>query len=225
MINVLLVEDDRNIADTVVEYLAFKGIECHHAVNGERGETIANEGNYNVFLLDINLPKLDGLTLCCRLRKKGDDTPILMLTAKDTLDDKLAGFSSGADDYLVKPFALEELEMRIKSLSKRKSGQAQKLRCADLEMDVAQRTVTRAGCRINLSPTMWKLLESLLRASPNVVSREALEGEIWENDVPCSNSLRVYICNLRKQIDAPFLTPLVQTVSRHGFALYEKSDK
>ncbi len=223
MLNVLLVEDDLDLADTIVEYLEIEGIRCIHGANGMAGLQLAKEGGYQVLLLDINLPRLDGLSLCEQLRSSGDDTPILMLTARDGLDDKLAGFQAGTDDYLVKPFALQELVVRLKALSRRRSGQVRKLSCADLEMNLTDKTVTRGGSIVKLSPTGWRLLEALLRASPEVISRQDLEEAVWNDDIPDSNSLKVHIFNLRKAIDVPFSNPLLQTITGHGFAMREKS--
>ena len=221
MLNVLLVEDDLDLADTIVQYLELEGIRCVHGTNGVAGLQLAKEGGYQVLLLDINLPRLDGLSLCEQLRGIGNDTPILMLTARDSLDDKLAGFQAGTDDYLVKPFALQELVVRLEALSRRRSGQTRKLSCAGLEMNLSDKTVTRNGCILKLSPTGWRLLEALLRASPEVVSRQDLEEAVWSDDVPDSNSLKVHIFNLRKVIDVPFSAPLLHTIPGHGFVLRE----
>jgi DNA-binding response OmpR family regulator len=222
MLNVLLVEDDLDLADTVVEYLELEGIRCIHGANGMAGLQLAKEGGYQVLLLDINLPRLDGLSLCEQLRALGDDTPILMLTARDGLNDKLAGFEAGTDDYLVKPFALQELVVRLNALARRRSGQVRKLSCSDLEMNLRDKTVTRDSINVKLSPIGWRLLETLLRASPDVVSRQELEEAVWKDDLPDSNSLKVHIFHLRKAIDVPFSTPLLQTIAGHGFALREK---
>lgn len=219
MLNVLLVEDDLDLAETVEQYLELENIRCDYASNGMAGLQLAKENRYNVLLLDINLPRLDGLNLCQQLRAAGDDTPILMLTARDHLDDKLAGFQAGTDDYLVKPFELQELVVRLQALAGRRSGQVQKLSCGDLEMDFSAKTVMRSGVPVKVSPIGWKLLEALLRASPAVVTRQALEEAVWGDEIPDSDSLKVHLFHLRKAIDAPFPTPLLQTVAGHGFAL------
>lgn len=221
MLTVLLVEDDRDLADTVTRYLEFEGISCHHASNGRAGYQLACEGQYQVLLLDLNLPGMDGLQLCQRLRENGDDTPILMLTARGELDDKLDGFNAGTDDYLVKPFALEELVARIQTLARRRSGEIKKLSYAGLVMDLRTKTVTRDNIPLKITPTGWQLLETLLRASPDVVPRHELETAVWGDDIPDTNSLKVHISNLRKVIDSPFTQPLLQTVGRHGFAIKE----
>ncbi len=141
MLNVLLVEDDLDLAETVVQYLELEGIRCDHGSNGMAGLQLAKAGGYQVLLLDINLPCLDGLSLCKQLRDSGDNTPILMLTSGDGLDDKLAGNQAGTDDFLVKPFALPELVVRLEALAR----QVRKLSCADLEMNLSDKTVTRDG--------------------------------------------------------------------------------
>jgi len=219
MLNVLLVEDDVDLAETVIDYLALEAIACDYASNGMAGLQLIEKTPYDAVLLDLNLPRLDGLRLCERLRAAGNDTPILMLTARDQLDDKLAGFEAGTDDYLVKPFELQELVVRIHALSRRRSGQIQVLRCGDLEMNLKERTVKRAGQSIKLSPTSWQLLETLLRESPQVVSRQKLISAVWGDDPPDSDSLKVHFFHLRKAIDAPFADHLLHTIAGYGFAI------
>jgi DNA-binding response OmpR family regulator len=219
MLNILLIEDDLDLADTVVQYLELEGIRCDHAANGMAGLQLAKEGQYQVLLLDLNLPRLDGLSLCRRLRTAGDDTPVLMLTARDQLDDKLAGFNAGTDDYLVKPFALQELVARIEVLARRRSGEVRKLSCGDLVMNLSDKNVTRNSIPIKLSPIGWRLLERLLRASPEVVSRQTLEEAVWGDEIPDSNSLKVHMFHLRRAIDGPFAVTLLHTIAGHGFAI------
>ena len=168
------------------------------------------------------MPRLDGLSVCQQLRDKGNDIPVLMLTARDQLSQKVEGFKAGSDDYLVKPFELEELIVRIEALSRRRSGQVQKLTCADLEMNLTSREVIRAGVQIKLSPILWKLLECLMRAAQTPVSRDALMDFVWGEEHPDSNSLKVHIFNLRKAVDQPFARPLIHTVSGVGFVLKEQ---
>ncbi|MFB4202603.1 Response regulator MprA [wastewater metagenome] len=225
MLSTLLIEDDLDLAGTVVQYLDIEDIRCDHASNGPAGLTLMEAGSYDVLLLDLNLPRMDGLGVCQRLRTRGDDTPVLMLTARDTLDDKLEGFRAGTDDYLVKPFELQELVARIHALAHRRSGQARQLRYADLVMNLSEHTVTRAGRTLRLSPTGWRLLETLLRAAPAAVSRRALEEAVWGDEPPDSNSLKVHLHNLRRAVDVPFATALVHTVSGYGFALRTPADE
>ena len=223
MLNVLLVEDDLDLAQTVVQYLELENIQCDHASNGVAGLNLMQSHPYQVLLLDLNLPRLDGIRVCEALRQQGNDTPILMLTARDQLRDKVAGFDAGTDDYLVKPFELQELVVRIQALARRRSGQSRLLRCGALEMNLNERKVQRDGIDIKLSPTGWKLLEALLRASPDVISREQLEHAVWGDDIPDSNSLKVHLFHLRKSVDADFDEPLIHTIAGQGFTLRSQS--
>ena len=217
--NVLLVEDDRDLAASVADYLALEGIDVDHAYNGQAGLTLAASGGYDVLLLDLMLPRMDGLTLCEKLREQGVDTPVLMLTARDTLDDKVAGFRAGTDDYLVKPFALEELIVRIQALAKRRSGQMRKLQVADLTLDLSARQAERAGQALKLTPSGWTLLETLMRSSPSVLSKRELEQALWPDDAPDSNALKVHLYHLRQQVDKPFDQALIHTLPGQGFVL------
>lgn len=219
MLTVLLVEDDRDLADTVIQYLELEGIRCDYASNGLAGLELISKNHYDTILLDLNLPRLDGLSVCQRVRASGDDTPVLMLTARDKIADKLSGFDAGTDDYLVKPFDIQELVVRVRALAKRRSGQVRMLICGDLQMELTTKTLTRNGFPIKLSPTCWTLLETLLRASPSVVSRQQLEQALWGDEIPDSNSLKVHLYHLRKAIDIPFGSPLLHTVARQGFAI------
>lgn len=219
MLNLLLVEDDLDLATAIVDYLELEDIACDHASNGVAGLNLINTQHYNAIILDLNLPQLDGLSVCKAAREQGVDVPILMLTARDSLDDKLIGFAAGADDYLVKPFALEELLVRLKVLSQRRSGQVQKLQVADLLLDLAHKTAYRKNLPLKLSPIGWKIAEVLMRASPNLVSRAELMQAVWGDEQPDSNSLKVHMFNLRKQINQPELPPLLHTITGHGFVL------
>lgn len=215
-IEVLLIEDDRDLAQSIADFLKLEGMICDHAYNGHTGLNLASSNRYDVILLDLMLPRIDGLNVCQKLRIRGYETPILMLTAKDSLDDKSAGFEVGTDDYLVKPFAMKELAMRVKALSRRKSGQVQKLIVEDLEFDLQTQCVVRAGKELKLTPVNKLLLETLMRKSPAVVSRQELESTLWPDDMPEANNLRVQIYQLRQQLDKPFSTPLIHTVLGHG---------
>ncbi|WP_293268805.1 response regulator transcription factor [Neptunomonas sp.] len=221
VLQVLLVEDDRDLAASVADYLVLEQISVDHAYNGQAGLTLALENSYDVLLLDLMLPRIDGLTLCEKLRQQGIDTPVLMLTARDTLDDKVAGFGAGTDDYLVKPFALEELTVRIQALAKRRSGQMKKLQRADLILELDSKVATRDGQTIKLTPSEWVLLETLLRASPAIVSKQQLERALWPDDLPDTNSLKVHMYHLRQQVDKPFSNPLIHTIKGQGFVINE----
>ncbi len=215
----LLVEDDFDLAGTIVQYLELEGMTCDHAASGEAGLNLARENEYDVLLLDIMLPRMNGLELCEALRNTGQDTPVLMLTARDTLDDKLAGFTSGTDDYLVKPFAMQELIMRIHALARRKSGQAKILNVLDLTMHLDSKEAFLSGRKLALTPTGWILLETLARLSPAVVSRHKLIQAVWGDEIPESNSLKVHLHKLRRQLDGSKESPILHTVSTHGYAL------
>lgn len=229
-LQILLVEDDFDLANAVIDYLALEGITCDHAANGLSGFNLIKANHYNVVILDLNLPKMSGLEVCESLRNEGFDVPILMLTAKDTLEDKLTGFKKGADDYLIKPFAMQELIVRVHVLSNRRSGQMTKLTVCGLTLDTQQQRITREDKSLKLSPTGYKILATLMHASPNPVSRDKLIQTVWGESQPDSNSLKVHIFNLRKELDKSFksvqpedehqVTPpgLIQTLTGRGFA-------
>lgn len=219
MLNLLLVEDDIDLATAVVEYFELESINCDHAANGVAGLKFIEENTYHAIILDLNLPRMDGISVCKAARNKGIDTPIIMLTARDSLDDKLLGFKSGTDDYLVKPFAIEELLVRVQALAGRRSGQVQVLSVADLQLDLTNKRASRGEHQIKLSPTTWKIAEVLVRASPNALSRSDLMQAVWGDEQPDSNSLKVHIYNLRKQLEQEGKPSLLHTIPGHGFAI------
>ncbi|OBQ55237.1 response regulator transcription factor [Halodesulfovibrio spirochaetisodalis] len=224
-LHVLLVEDDYDLATSLVEFLELEHITCDHAANGQHGIELIKQNQYDVIMTDIMMPKMDGLSLCDALRKEGVDTPILMLTARDTLEDKIAGFDVGTDDYLVKPFALKEMLVRVRALAKRRSSQSRKYTVGDLELDTDSVTATRAGKVLQLTPTEWKLLLELTRLSPQVVSRDQLIRAVWGDETPESNTLKVHMHKLRQKVDKPFPTALITTLPRHGFILRIDNEK
>lgn len=219
MTQVLLVEDDLDLATTVVDYLELEDIVCDHAANGTAGYNLICSNSYQVIITDINMPSMDGISLCQKIRQQGIDTPILMLTAMDSLEDKQLGFDAGTDDYLVKPFALQELVMRIQALAKRRSGQVSVLEYQDLLLDLTEKQAKRGEQVLRISPTGLAILESLMRASPQPLSREQLISQVWGDEQPDSNSLKVHMHNLRKAINLPGRPSLVQTIAGVGFAL------
>jgi DNA-binding response OmpR family regulator len=219
--NALLVEDDLDLAATIVDYLELEDIICDHAANGIAGLQLINKHKYDVIILDVNMPRMDGLSVCQNIREQGMTIPILMLTARDTLDDKLAGFAAGSDDYLVKPFAMLELVARLQVLAKRRSGQTKKLTIQNLSVDFDKKVARRGSRQLQLSPTGWKILEILLRKSPDVVSREQIAQAVWGDDAPDSNSLKVHIFKLREQVESENEQKLIHTLSGQGFALRE----
>lgn len=218
-INVLLIEDDIDLATTIVDYLAFENISCDHAANGIQGLSLINNNQYQVALLDLNLPKLDGLSVCEKLREESNDIPILMLTARDSLKDKVAGFNAGTDDYLVKPFEIEELIVRVNALSKRKSGQVSNLSLGKLVLELKERTAKYNEQTLKLTPITFKLLEKLLRGSGSPVSRKELMYEIWGDEQPDSNSLKVHIHHLRKQLEKVNADLKIENEPGFGFVL------
>ncbi|MCF6434023.1 response regulator transcription factor [Pseudoalteromonas sp. MMG022] len=218
-LSVLLVEDDRDLGAAIVDYFALEQLYCDHASDGALAINLIERHHYDVIILDLNLPRVNGLAVCEQIRHKGVDTPVLMLTARDTLEDKLAGFEKGADDYLIKPFAMAELVVRTQVLAKRKSGQAKRLTVEDLHLDVKCQEVHRGDELLSLSPIATKILEFLMRESPNVVSRRRLIEAIWADDPPDSNSLKVHMFYIRKQVDANHKVKLVHTVAGKGFAI------
>lgn len=217
--HILLVEDDLDLAATIIDYLELEEICCDHASNGVIGLQLIEKNYYDMAILDINMPRMNGLSLCKYLHNIGFNMPILMLTARDSLPDKLAGFEVGTDDYMVKPFEMLELIARINVLAKRQSGQSQQFSVADLTVDFESKIAKRQQRELKLSPTGWKLLEVLLRKSPQVISREQLSRTIWGDDIPDSNSLKVHIFKLRQQVDSEDDTKLLKTISGQGFAL------
>jgi len=220
--NVLLIEDNRDIAESIAVFLEARGYGIDHAADGVTGLHLAVTHPYDLIVLDVMLPRIDGVSLCRRLREEARrDTPLLMLTARDTLEDKLAGLDAGADDYLVKPFEIRELEARIRTLLRRQRGVVapETLRVADLEFDLATMQVSRSGRPVRLMPIGLRLLAVLMRASPRVVSRQQLEHEVWGELLPDSDTLRSHLYALRKAIDKPFDRPLLHTIPGVGFRL------
>lgn len=217
-LQLLLIEDDLDLAKAIIDYLELEEIQCDHAANGIAGFTLITQNPYDAVILDLNLPKMNGLEVCEKIRSLGIDVSILMLTARDTLDDKLTGFSKGADDYLVKPFAMEELIVRAQTLSRRKSGQVTCLKVEGIELNLQAQTVMREGVELKLTPIAIKILKVLMQESPNTISREKLMRSIWGDEQPDSNSLKVHMYNLRKVIDSKEESKLIHTITGRGFA-------
>jgi DNA-binding response OmpR family regulator len=221
-LRILVVEDNADLAANLIDYLQSHGHVADAAFDGQLGLHLASSNSYDVIVLDLVLPRLDGLELCRRLRAQArQHTPVLMLTARDSLDDKLAGFESGADDYVVKPFAMREVEARILALARRGQAQAQhdRLQIGDLVLDLATFQVHRAARAIALPPIPLKLLEALMRASPRVLSRAALERAVWGEQPPDSDSLRAHLHVLRAAVDKPFDRPLLRTLRGLGWQI------
>lgn len=224
---ILLIEDNHDIAAMVGDYLEHAGFDVDFAADGITGLHLAVTEAFDAIILDLMLPGMDGMDVCRKLRgEAGKDTPILMLTARDTLEEKVAGLNAGADDYLVKPFEIEELDARVRAMLRRASGSiaSEMLQVEGLEVDTGTLEVRREGQRIKLTPICFKLLVALMKASPRVLSRRALEREVWGDIAPDSDALRSHLYNLRKAIDKPFKTPLLQTIPGMGYQLSDSSD-
>lgn len=220
-LDILLVEDNADLADNIIDYLETLGHRLHYAADGEAGLREALTRPIDVVLLDLALPRRDGLDVCADIRRRADHhLPILMLTARDTLDDKLAGFASGADDYLVKPFSLAELAARITALGQRPQlGRSYQIAIGPLTIDRQLRTATRAGQPLRLSPLLWDILLLLAEASPQPVARSEIARKLWGDEPPPSDALRSHIHLLRQIVDKPFDRAMIETVHGVGFRL------
>lgn len=220
---ILIVEDHPDIRANLYGFLEPKGHVIDSADNGYGGLALASQHEYDVIVLDIMLPGLNGLEFCKRLRTELNlATPVLMLTARDTVQDKVAGFESGADDYLVKPFSLVELEARLKALARRASGlrlAGNKLHFGELEFNPDTFAACRAGQPVSLTKTGYVILRCLMQAAPAIVSRESLEHAIWGENRPDSDALRTHIHALRQALDKPFPFPMLRTIPGVGFRL------
>ncbi len=219
-LDILLAEDHAELAETTGAYLEACGHNVDHAADGLVAVHLAVTESYDVMVLDIMLPGMDGFAVCERLRKDARiATPVIMLTARDRLEDKITGFDAGADDYLVKPFDMPELVARIEALARRAQGLTRRYEVADLVLDADTAEVTRARVPITLSRTAFRLLELLLREHPGIVSRRAIERDLWDGEPPHSDALRSHIYNLRQALDRPFPHHIVTTVPGRGYCL------
>jgi len=221
---ILVVEDESKVARALREGLERQGYEVVIAPNGEEGFFLVNAEKFDLVLLDLMLPGRDGLQVLSTLRKRGLRTPVLILTARDAIEDRVEGLDKGADDYLVKPFAFPELLARVRALLRR-SEQAPQLRLADLEMDAITRKAKRRGQYLELTAREFELLEYLLRHKEQVVSREMLARNVWKEPAratPLDNVMDVHINRLRRKVDEPFDRKLIHTVRGVGFVLREE---
>lgn len=219
---VLIIEDNRDLASNMFDFLEAKGHVVDAAGDGITGMHLALVNQYDAIVLDLMLPGMDGITLCRKLRVEGGkDTPILMITARDSLDDKIAGLEAGADDYLVKPAELREVELRLRVLNRRggERVQRQKLQIEDLSLDPSTYSVRRGEVVIELPPIPYKILEVLMSRSPQVVSREEIEHAVWGDGRPDSDSLRAHVHLLRALVDKPFERKLLRTLRGFGYQL------
>ena len=224
MYKILVIEDNPDIVANIYAFFEPKGFELDNAHNGYSGLTLASNNRYDVILLDVMLPGMNGTQLCKKLREElHDKTPVLMLTARDTILDKVAGFDSGADDYLVKPFSLVELESRIKALIRRHQDNhcEQSINVGRLSLNVEEHTVVREGKSLKLTPIGFKILQILMRASPRMVSKNELEEKVWAEDIPSSDALRTHVHSVRAQVDKPFAKAMIMTVPGVGYQVVD----
>ncbi len=222
---ILVVEDQKKVAQALKEGLEAEHYEVDVAMTGEDGFFQVSSQTYDLVLLDLMLPGRSGIDILKTMREREIETPVLILTAKDAVEDRVIGLDSGADDYLVKPFAFPELLARIRALLRRgRADQLLRLKYTDLEMDLVTRQVRRAGQEIHLSAREYDLLEYLLRNAGHVVSRQMLARDVWQETdrvTPIDNVIDVHITRLRKKVDQPFETTLIRTVRGVGFLIGE----
>jgi DNA-binding response OmpR family regulator len=220
---ILIIEDERKLVDILTRALKAERYSVESAIDGQTGYEKASKNNYELIILDLMLPKKDGLTICNDLRHKGIHTPIIMLTAKGTVQDRITGLNMGADDYLIKPFGIEELFARVRAvLRRRKTTDPDILKISDLVMDKVKHEVTRAGKKIDLTPKEYKLLNTMLVHRGEAMSRKKLIADVWSSDFQESNNeLNVHIRYLRRKIDKGGKKPLVHTVRGVGFMIKE----
>ena len=219
---VLVVEDERRIADFISKGLSEQGYGVDIAYDGEEALHWADVAEFDVIVLDVMLPVRDGIEVCRTLRERGSRTPILILTARDAIEDRVRGLDSGADDYLVKPFAFAELTARIRALTRREpAAKGTVLRAADLVLDTTTREVSRGGARIDLTTKEYALLEYLTRHPNQVLTRTMIAEHVWSYDFDnATNVIDVHIRNLRRKIDDPFSAKLIHTVRGAGYRIF-----
>ncbi|WP_454832219.1 response regulator transcription factor [Pseudoxanthomonas wuyuanensis] len=218
----LVIEDNRSLVANLFDYFESRGHILDAAPDGATGLHLATSHHYDAIVLDWMLPRMDGPEVLRKLREEHDSgIPVIMLTARDELPDKIAGFRAGADDYLTKPFALPELEVRLEALMARAQGRSRKkvLEVLDLRLDLNTLEASRGGQPLHLYPACRKLLETLMQASPAAVTREQLERALWGDNPPDGDMLRSHIYELRRSVDGPFDVKLIQTIPRVGYRL------
>ncbi len=220
---ILIIEDEKRIISFIKKGLKYEGYIIEEAYDGKSGLNKGRDTSIDLIILDLMLPKMDGMEVCHLLREEGVKTPIIMLTAKDSIDDKVKGLDTGADDYLVKPFAFKELLARVRSLLRRgKNEKPILLKIADLELNPSSREVKRDGKFIVLSKKEYSLLEYLMRNPNQVLTRTMISEHVWDYDFDSfTNTIDVYIRYLRKKVDDPFKKKLIKTIRGVGYKISE----
>jgi two-component system copper resistance phosphate regulon response regulator CusR len=225
-VRILLAEDETKVARHVRQGLAAEGYSVDLAADGDEALWLAETNPYDALVLDVMMPCKDGFTVVRNLRRKQINTPVIFLTSRAEVEDRVRGLDAGGDDYLTKPFSMSELLARLRALLRRQRPQASNLlRVADLELDLVEHRATRAGGQIELTPREFALLEFLMTSSPKPVSKTAIVEHVWDQHFDSSsNVVNVYVKHLREKIDRPGLKPLLHTVRGVGFALREEAE-
>lgn len=225
--HILIIEDNADIIANLYGYLEPLGYTLDAARHGKAGVLCATTSFYDAIVLDLSLPGMDGVEVCRVLRQEYQlTTPVLMLTARDTEQDKVTGFAVGADDYLVKPYSLPELDARLKALVRRARNEHVQtvLTFDELQLDSSLLRVSRAGQALDLTPTGYKILTALMRAAPKLLTREELAREVWGDEPPDSDALRTHIHSLRRALDKPFAYPMLLTLPGTGYRLMSSDE-
>jgi DNA-binding response OmpR family regulator len=219
--HILLVEDNQQLAEQLCDFLQEKGMVVDYAADGRTALALLKNQHFDVVILDLTLPDMDGLTICNFIKAElATNIPVLMLTARDSIEEKLAGFSHGTDDYLTKPYVMDEVYVRCLALARRHQlHKSQQTSIGDLQIDFNQKTVHRCGQMITLSKTDFLLLQLLVEAYPNALSKRQLIEKVWGDDMPDTDAVRSHIYTLRNAIDKPFSYPLIKTVHGLGFKI------
>lgn len=221
---ILIIEDEQRLSNTIKKGLVEEGFAVDQAYDGEEGQYLAESEDYDLIILDVMLPKVDGITLCRELREKNIKTPVLMLTAKTTVEDKVAGLDSGADDYMTKPFSFVELRSRIQALLRRSKQEASPtLSVADLVLDPLKHKVERGGKTILLTPKEFAVLEFLLRHKDEIVTRTMITEHVWDyNFDSMSNIVDVYVTAIRRKVDKGAKIKLIHTLHGVGYRIAQE---
>lgn len=222
----LLVEDDKEIASQIASTLQKERLDVHIADNGEDGLDEALSRNYGLVVLDVMLPKMDGWEVCDEIRHAGITTPILMLTARDSIDDRVKGLEGGADDYLPKPFDVRELTARVRALLRRDAvHRTGKIEIDDLHIDTNAKTTERGGIPIKLTPREYSLLVALARNEGRILTREVILEDVWNNEESLDNTVNFHITSLRRKIDVASERKLIHTVHGFGYTMRRSGDE